>query len=210
MPIGGWGGWQYAVGSAMLLENEAGESIVTYCLLDSDYHTLEEISERYKQAEARNIQLHIWSRKEIENFLLSASLIQRVIAESVSKRTAAPDEEEIEHKLLEIGESLRDEVVLNLATEIHARERKLVLSSAINQAKERINVAVQSEGNFLSFIPGKTAISLLSQWSQTEFGVPLNPLKLARKIQRSELAPEAQTVITAIENLAPFDKRWGI
>lgn len=205
MLIGGWGGWQYAIGSAMLLENEAGESIITYCLLDSDYHTLEEISERHKQAIARNVQLHIWSRKDIENFLLSASLIQRVLAESVSRRTAAPDEEEVEQKLLEIGESLRDEVILQLATEIQARERKLTLSSAINQAKERIALAVKLEGDFISLIPGKTAISLLSQWSQGEFGVTLNPLKLARKVQRSELAPEVHSVITAIENLETFD-----
>src|SRR5207249_5954659 len=39
--IGGWGGWAYAVGSEMFLENAAGEGIITYCILDSDYHTQE-------------------------------------------------------------------------------------------------------------------------------------------------------------------------
>jgi len=204
MPIGGWGGWNYAIGSAMLLENEAGESIITYCILDSDYHTQDEISERQTQAEARNVQLHIWSRKEIENFLLSASLIRRVLADSVSRRTAAPDEEEVESKLREIAETLRDEVILNLASEVQARERKLSVSSAINQAKERVNLIIKQEGNLISRIPGKTTISLLSQWSQAEFGVSLSAQKLARNIQRSELPIEVEEVISAIENSELF------
>jgi energy-coupling factor transporter ATP-binding protein EcfA2 len=44
MPIGGWGGWNYAVGSRMFLKNALGEEISTYCLLDSDYHTREAIA----------------------------------------------------------------------------------------------------------------------------------------------------------------------
>jgi hypothetical protein len=71
MSIGGWGGWSYAIGTAMLLQNETGESIITYCLLDSDYHSPDEITERRDQARERNVQLHIWSSKEIENYLLS-------------------------------------------------------------------------------------------------------------------------------------------
>ena len=82
MSIGGWGGWPYAIGTAMLLQNETGESITTYCLLDSDYHSPDEISERRDQAIERNVQLHIWTSKEIENYLLSSTLIQRVIAQS--------------------------------------------------------------------------------------------------------------------------------
>ena len=205
MPIGGWGGWQYAVGSAMLLQNEAGESIITYCLLDFDYHTPGEINERLKQARERSVQLHIWSRKEIENYMLCPSLVQRVIARSLSKRTTEPDEDEIEQKLLEIGESLREEVIESLATEIQARERKLALGTVIRRARERISSSCERDGNFLSLVPGKTAISLLSQWTQAEFGVQLNPLTLARNIERSELAVEVQNVITAIETLEAFD-----
>lgn len=204
MPIGGWGGWQYAVGSAMLLENETGESIITYCLLDSDYHTPEEIAERQKQASERNVQLHIWSRKEIENYVLVPSLIQRVIADSTSKRTTPPDEEEVAAKLYQIAGSLHDEVIESLATEIQANNRKLALSSAIKQAKERITPHLQ-QGDFTSRIPGKSAVSLLSQWSQTEFGVQLSALKLARNIHRSEMESEVQAVITAIETLESFN-----
>jgi predicted ATPase len=66
--IGGWGGWNYAVGSAMLLQNAGGEAITPFCILDSDYHIEDDIAERYAEAARRLVQLHIWRRKEIENY----------------------------------------------------------------------------------------------------------------------------------------------
>ena len=79
MPIGGWSGWPYAVGSAMLLRNAGGEEIVTYCFLDSDYHTPSQTKKRKAEARAKRVQLHIWKRKEIENYLVNSNLIHRVI-----------------------------------------------------------------------------------------------------------------------------------
>lgn len=34
MPINGWSGWSYAIGSSMILKNASDEKIITYCLLD--------------------------------------------------------------------------------------------------------------------------------------------------------------------------------
>ena len=55
LPIGGWSGWTYAVGSSMTLRNAVGDRITTYCILDSDYHSEEEIRERYSEAENRGL-----------------------------------------------------------------------------------------------------------------------------------------------------------
>lgn len=80
LAIGGWGGWPYAVGSSMTLKNAVGDRISTYCILDSDYHSESEISGRYEDARKRGVNLHVWSRKEIENFLLQPLAIRRVLA----------------------------------------------------------------------------------------------------------------------------------
>jgi len=59
LSIGGWGGWQYAVGSAMLVEANVRQNILRYCILDSDYHTAEQIQQRKEEATAKGINLHI-------------------------------------------------------------------------------------------------------------------------------------------------------
>jgi len=39
MPVSGWGGWHYAVGTTQFLSKTAGSRLTRYCILDSDYHT---------------------------------------------------------------------------------------------------------------------------------------------------------------------------
>ena len=70
MEIGGWGGWKYAIGSKLFLQNATGDEIRIYCILDSDYHTLAEIQFRLEEARKHQVELHIWQKKEIENYLL--------------------------------------------------------------------------------------------------------------------------------------------
>jgi len=187
------------------LQNAVGESIMTYCVLDSDYHTPEEISERYQQAKDRNVQLHIWTQKEIENYLLSPEVVGRAIEQSLPKRTAAPTVREISVKLIEIGDALRDEVIDGLATEILARDRKLAASTANKRARERIDLVRAQSGNILSLISGKTAVSRLSEWSQKEFGVQINASKLARQMRQAEVPEEIRSVMAAIESQEPFE-----
>src|SRR5581483_7516011 len=79
LEIEGWGGWNYAIGSSMGFTNAVHEKIRTYCIFDRDYHSEQEISDRETQAIYRGIELHIWSVKEIENFLLNSAVITRII-----------------------------------------------------------------------------------------------------------------------------------
>src|SRR5205809_4048196 len=117
--IGGWGGWPYAVGSEMFLENAAGEGIVTYCILDSDYHTQEEVDERLQEAKKRNISLHIWKKKELENYLLVPEAIRRVILDKIAADKTPPSLDDIKKELEKIAADLLDDTIDSFATSIH-------------------------------------------------------------------------------------------
>ena len=85
LPIGGWSGWPYAVGSSMTLKNAVGDRITTYCILDSDYHSSTEIEERYVEGECSRGQLTYLESKRDRK--LSAS------AESYSPSSRISDQE---------------------------------------------------------------------------------------------------------------------
>lgn len=68
--LGGWGGWNYALGSKLLIKNAVGEKIWAYCIFDSDFHTLAEIQERYKQAQERGIQFIFGKKRKSRITLL--------------------------------------------------------------------------------------------------------------------------------------------
>ena len=91
----------------MLLQNAGGDEISAYCILDSDYHTPKEVEARQKDAEGKNVRLHIWLRKEIENYLVLPGTIQRVIAQGCDE---PPSVDEITAKLLQIAESNKNDV----------------------------------------------------------------------------------------------------
>lgn len=204
MSIGGWGGWSYAVGSSMILQNAGGEDITVYCILDRDYHTNEEINHRKTEARNRNVQLHIWARKEIENYLLIPEGIHRTIQSRVARRTHAPVLEEVEAKINEITDGLKDDLFDAMSTEFLARDRSRGSRGANQLARQIINSKWSTLEGKMSLVSGKEVISRLSQWSQQEFGVPLNALLLARNMKAGEVPDEVGTVVEAIENSTPF------
>lgn len=204
MTIGGWGGWNYVVGSSMLLKNSGGEEIVTYCIFDSDYHTPDEIKERLKNAKSHEVQMHIWARKEIENYLLLPKVIQRIISSSIVKGAVSPTKDEIIEHIDKIAEILKDSTFDAMADEFLIQDRKGGVGNANKLARERINHAWKTREGRLSIISGKSVISRLSEWSQTKFGVILSSHKIAHELLFSEIPPEIVDVVTAIEKNQKF------
>ncbi|MBN1664222.1 MAG: AAA family ATPase [Deltaproteobacteria bacterium] len=206
MPIGGWGGWNYAIGSSMLLKNAGGQSIAVYCILDSDYHTEIEIAKRKQEAKAAGVQLRIWELKEIENYLLVPSAIRRVIASRVSRRKAAPSIEEIVQKLEKIFSDLKDEIFDAFSAEIYAQDRKLGAAGANKVARAYLVKKWKTYNGRLSVVSGKEVLSRLSKWSQDRYSVSLSASLIARQLKLEEIPNEVIEVIRAIENCENFSR----
>jgi predicted ATP-dependent endonuclease of OLD family len=200
LPVGGWGGWAYAVGSSLLLRNSGGETIAVYCILDSDYHSLEAIHKRYDDAANRGVRLHIWSQKELENYFLLADPIVRAIVRRMPARTAKPSSVEIEKTLDKICESLKDDAFDAFSAEILAENRALGSGGANKRAREILTERWQSRKGRLATVSGKETFARLSEWAQGQFGVSLSAAIVAREMVGSEVPDEMATVLTAIQD----------
>ena len=203
MEIGGWGGWNYAIGSSMTLQNAMGENIQIYCILDRDYHTQEEIEERKKKAIEQGINLHIWSQKEIENFLLLPSVIHRYIENRVAKRTTHPSLEEVEEEIERLAWCMEDDIFDALSSEFLTRNRAKGLRGSNKAARDYMK-PYKDSGSIVPIVSGKLLLSKLSFWSQSEFGVQISSTGLIREFHKSEISTEMEHVITAIEHLRTF------
>jgi hypothetical protein len=209
LPIGGWTGWPYAVGSSMTLRNAMGDRIETYCILDRDYHSDDEIRKRYAEARDRGVRLYIWGRKEIENYLLHPKAIRRVLAARI-KGGEMPSLEEVRRKILDICESERTAIVDAFASAMIQNNRKLDVITVNKSARARVEKEWHSEDARLSIVSGKTVLSELSKWTQERFGVTFGAPAIARQITQSELPVELKLVIQAIEestNLPSIDEQ---
>jgi hypothetical protein len=199
MQIGGWGGWNYAIGSKMFLKNALGEDILTYCLLDSDYHTPEAISTRLDEAKKVGVRLHIWRKKEIENYLIAPRAIARLIASKLTRGTEGPTENRVRSRLGKIAETQKDLVFDAIAQEVLGENKSKGAKFANEIARERIEVAWKSSEGKLSVVSGKLLLSKLSEWSQDRFGVSLGARAIARELRIHEIDAEMSNVIASIE-----------
>lgn len=194
--MGGWGGWHHAIKSKLPATNGEGRPITTYCILDSDYHAEEEISDRYAEALAANIELYIWKRKEIENYVVVPDAIDRLIRRRTKKRS--PRDEEIAAAVEASAQSLLDDTTDSLAEELHRRNRALGVKGARAKAKQQLRQKIDDSG-ITAVVSGKTLVSTLSAWAQKQFGVSFSALTLARELRPDEVDAEMRTVLEAIE-----------
>jgi hypothetical protein len=199
LSIGGWGGWNYAVGSAMLLRNAGGNEIVPYCILDSDYHLDEDLTARQEDAAERGIELHIWQRKEIENYLLTPGAVLRLLRTRVKDPANVPSVTDLELIMGDLCDNLKDETFEKYVDEYVLRKRPKRTSDSVRYARRKIDAAWASLRGKTSIVSGKDLLSSLSAWAQQTLGVTIGVSALLQSLTRDDLAEEIVTVITAIE-----------
>lgn len=200
LSIGGWGGWNYAVGSAMILKNAADEAIKVYCIFDRDYHTEEEIQARVVEAKKRKVETHIWNLKEIENYLIVPNTIMRTIMNELRDGKPTPSIEDIEQQLEKITEDMYTGVVDTIADEMNRRDRSQGVKTVNEKARNFVKPRWTTLTGRLELVSGKKVISLLSSWSKEEYGVSFSSSKIAGQLKKEEINKELLYVINRIEN----------
>lgn len=202
LSIGGWGGWARAIGSKLMLKNAGEESINVYCILDSDYHTEDEINTRYSEAAKNGIYLKIWKKKEIENYLINPDTIKRLISKGAGKDV---DICLIEEKIDSIAESLKDGYLDLLMDKIHTESRRLGKSIEPSTARKEASTQLEEAWkDKYSIVSGKTLIKQISNWVNLEYNISINSNKLAQEMRREEISDELKNVITIIES----NEKW--
>lgn len=191
--VEGWGGWQRALAVAEVF-NQNRVAIKCYCIFDSDYHLDEDIAKRREEAQVRGVNLHIWQRKEIENYAINKDVILRYITRC--KRKGQVSEKDLNDKMLEIASSMEQEFYADVADEIRMKDNKLSVKTLLNLAKGLVRNKLES--NPFWVLPGKTVIKSLSAWSHKNYGVSFDSLDLVHEFRPDEVPGEIREVIDTI------------
>jgi hypothetical protein len=199
LSVGGWGGWQYAVGSSMLLRSSVSQQVRSYCIFDSDFHSTRQIAARHAEATEKGLSLHVWSKKELENYLLVPQAIQRVVQRRTREGRVAPMADVISRKLFALAGEFEYEVMDALAAELLAENKAAGPTQANRAAREKVASVWGTVEGRLSIISGKLLLGRLSEWLQQDYGVSISAAAIARMLLRSEIAEEVVQVLSAIE-----------
>ena len=207
IPIGGSGSWQHAVGAAIGFKNAGDEKIRTYCILDRDYRTADEVDEIETKALENGLNLKFWGRKEIENYLLVPEAISRIILCRTAKnphRTSVYDDllRCIDH----VCDEFKQNVIDQTANAILNQDKRLGLPKANQKARRFVGREWSERKSRLALVPGKKAISRISAWSKQKYGVSFGSMSIARELKLEEIDGEVVNVIGAIEALSDIPK----
>lgn len=210
--VGGWSGWQRAIGASSALTNASGDAISSFCIFDSDFHHVGDITKRYKQAEAIGIRLHIWARKELENYLIDPDAVHRLVVARSSAGSSPPTAAQVQDQIEHLADAMKDELVDQYGETYRLVHRAASIPKAAAWARAYLRAKLDGGDPLWHLVGGKALISSLSTWATDACGASFAPGDLAMELRASEIPIEMQQVLGSIRDDTEFPalyaQRW--
>ena len=197
---GGWGSWSYQLDRARKLLNEFPD-IKIYYIYDRDYHRQEEIEKRIQDAKNSNVRLHVWDRKEIENYVISCTAIARFVCKKRPELNEATVLSTVSSFVEQTLDCYKDAIIDKTMDEIQMstkRSNQINASTARQRAIAEIEPMWLTQDSKLKIVPGKQVMSDLSRKCQEQFKVSFNPQQIGNEMNADEIAQEMVETLKAI------------
>lgn len=189
--VSGWESWS-TVTSLSEIFAKSDMPVDLYCIFDSGFHTLHDIEQLKSQAKSNNVDLHVWSKNEIENFAINPEVIYRFICKN--KRRGEISLDMVSNKIDEIISDMKVDTLNGLTACIHKTE-DVDQTIAIEHAIEELNQRWTSPYNIIS---GKNFFNRLSRWTQDFFNMTISARQLVPYFSPDEVPSEVARVIGKI------------
>ncbi len=195
--LGGFTRLNEAFGAAKLFHDETEGIIRTLCVLDRDYYPEDMLTEKMTKANENYLNLHIWSKKEIENYV--------IIPEAIFRITQRPSDEYENFlvKFNELIENFKEQVHNQISAKLidYKKAQGLDAVTSLEMAGKIMKEKWTSLDNKLALISGKEAISRINEWLLNNYNKSCSLTKIINKIKKEEIDTE---IIHVINELTKF------
>ena len=189
--INGWDSWNTVTSLSEVFKNSK-LPVSLCCVFDSGFHTKERIRNLNLQAKSWNVDLHIWSKNSIENYVINHDVIFRYI--SKNKRRGQLSQEELSLKIDEIVSNMKVDT-LNGLTKTIQQSSNDDISIILDRAMQELEMRWNSPYNIIS---GRNFFNRLSLWTQDCFDITISARQLVPYFNREEVPNEIISVIARI------------
>jgi predicted ATP-dependent endonuclease of OLD family len=207
VPLEGFSNWDRLKDINWIFRNAFGEKIKCYVILDNDYHTEEEQKEISKVLSQQGAKVHIWYRKEVENYLLHYDALYRMFTNKFRERygnvTIPLSAKEFKNKIFSIFEEFKNYVVSQItARAIEPKKRQGIHPSSIIS---KIYTEFEENWNDQEFrrkvVPGKDFFSKFNTWLNAEYKIRVSVSYAMHSLLKEEIEPEVSEVINGLMRL---------
>ncbi len=192
--LGGFSNLKEAFGSSKLFYEETEGIINTFCILDKDYYAQEFLEDKLRQAKENNLCLYIWSKKEIENYILIPAALFRITQRSQR------DYDIFLKNFSILIEDFKDQVQDQISAKIidYNKAQGLDTSSSLQIARGIIKEKWTTIESKLSLVSGKEMISKINGWMKEQYNKSCSMDKIIKNIRSDEVDDEIAHVINEL------------
>ncbi|MEN6420170.1 MAG: AAA family ATPase [Clostridiaceae bacterium] len=192
--LGGFSRYAEAFGAARLFYEESAE-IKTFCLLDHDYYPNEYFQDLEREAKDNHLLLHVWRKKEIENYVLVPSAIFRSIKISC-------DFSYFITEFTRVVDDMREEVSYRIAAKI----QDYFKSSGLDFVTAQKRAAIYMKENWttlerkIALVNGKELLSRVNEWLRDKYCVSTSLDRIIRSMKPDEVDEEITEVLCLLSS----------
>lgn len=203
---GGFGSWQRVTILAAGIAEALGTTLMIGAVYDRDYFCDEQIVEVTKSLASSLKLAWVLSRKEIENYLLIPSALDRAIARAINERrengaikvAVRAKSEEILH---EITQPFKDDVLSQLMARNHdfyqhKSQDKSRLYREILKTFDKRWLDLETR---IALVPGKNVLQIFRQRIQELYSVTLTDARIAEAINKDDIPEDMRNLLKEIE-----------
>ena len=189
--LGGFNNLQEAFGASKLFYDETKGNIKCLCILDRDYFPEDLLEDKIQLAEKNKLELHIWSRKEIENYIIEPHVLYRLLNSRDEKL------EVFLQKLEELIDTFYDDVFDQYSEHI-VKHTKNDHSTANQETRKIMKAKWKGLYNKLALISGKKALKEIGKWMNREYGVKCTLNTILRTFTAKDVCAEMTEVVSKL------------
>jgi energy-coupling factor transporter ATP-binding protein EcfA2 len=202
----GFSHWPDVKGLAWGMEKALGFPLMLGAIFDRDYRSEEEVRSIVAELKQHLAFAHIHQRKELENYLLVPSVLNRAVRgrlNDVAKRRmaepqhATPTEQILEQITTPIRSDLQAQYIDMRIRFVQksAAHRSTIMSEAI----ATFDVKWSDISRRMEIVPGKEIFSLLNKHLGENYGISLTPSTVIREFRREEIPSDLLAMLRQLD-----------
>ena len=178
-------------------------------IFDRDYRSSEEVEEIEQELRDASAFASIHQSKELENYLLVPSAIDRAVRikqQERARRTGEPIKHEINSE--EVLQNITDEMKNDVQAQVLSRGRtykkrrnpNLADTTITKELLKRFDAEWEDHSRRLQVVPGKEVLSRFNEELQRVCGVSVTPTAIISSMVDNEILDEMRTLIESLRN----------
>jgi hypothetical protein len=205
-----------AIDLAAGIEATLGSCVARAVVLDRDYRSHNEIEEIRKELLKHGFIVRVHGRKEMENYLLNATVLERAVEGRLVDRAQRLGEQKKNiPDISQLIEQATNEVRHDVFAQIQAREVEFVrkknsyldMATITADISKRFEVLWESSDGRLSVAPGKEVLARVNTRLQASVGVSVSDGQIAVQFRSYEVHSDIRDLVEELSSFSASEPK---